>query len=552
MIAAVSNTWKALEKLRGQMPVTEYKNYLLPFMFYGDACLRVDKLMREELEDDGLSYEDAWNEVNGNGEFEYRNDLTELQLDHFGFVIEPRFMFNKIWNRAGKDGQEYMADVLTEAFNEFDAMCNDTFKGNFALANLYNEALGSDPDQIDSTLQIVFEYGIKLAIECYKEDSTGDSLGAAYEELMKNFAVSAGKKGGEFYTPTEVSELVAKLATYEVDNAKVISDPTCGSGSLLLKAAKEIEKNGGAVGEIHGQEIDHFTTKLAKMNMSMHNINAESFDITCCDTLGRDQRPELRADVTVANPPYALEWDNSEYRLVDTRFAGYGALAPKSNADLAFVEHIIYHMSDNGHAAVLLPLGVLFRGNAEQTIRQAIIENYNYLDAVIVLPSNCFYGTGIPVCCLVLRKGRYENNNICFIDASNEYIKEGKKNKLTEENINKIYKAYTDRVDIEHFCSIVDREVIANNQYNLSMSLYVQAERNIEEHDLSKLFEELGNLEIKSEALKKKINSQLSLFGVTERFRVNEELASQYIEPEPKQEEKEIDADEVSMSDADF
>ena len=506
------------------MDTNEYKNYIMPFMFYTVAVKKVERLMKEELENDGISYEEAWDAQDADGNYEYRDDLIDLQLSNFGFVIEPQYMDKAFVERAwGVNPKEFFADVFQKAIDAFNEHCNSAFDGVLNVVNCWNDALGETDEQIDSRLKELFVLSYKATLAVLKLDVNNidakDMLGDMYEQLMGYFAASAGKKGGEFYTPSEVSELVAKLATYEVDYAKNISDPTCGSGSLLIKAAKEIKKNNGRFGTLYGQELNAVTSRLARMNMVIHDISASDFKIDCVDTLDiNDNSAGKFFDVTVANPPYALNWDNGEYRYKDDRFSGYGALAPKSNADLAFLQHIVYHMSDTGHAAVLLPLGVLFRGNAEQTIRKALVDTYNVIDAVIALPSNMFYGASIPVCCLVLRKDRGENNNICFIDASNEFVKDGKKNKLTDENISKIFEAYVNRVDVDHFCNIVDREIIAANDYNLNLPLYVQAEKIQENHDLEDLFKEFAELEQQEKLLKQSINLQLKAFGFEQQF----------------------------------
>lgn len=547
----VNSLWSLLNKIRGQMDTNEYKNYILPFLFYDVASFKVVDLMKDELKDEdneigeaarqgnGIrAYGNAWEAKNEDEEYTYREDLIDIQKEKFGFVINPYYTVEMIMAKAsGPSATKYFIDYFSEARAEFEKYCSNGFKNTLDVVNLDNKGLGNTEEDVEQMLTKLFNYTADLARKDYFESkSNKDALGDDYEELMGYFAASAGKKGGEFYTPQEVSELVAKLATFEVENAKSVCDPTCGSGALLIKAAEEISKHGGIVGYLYGQELNANTSRLAKMNMCLHDVSTENFEIVSRDTLATEEEwmQEREFDVTVANPPYALEWDNGDQRYSDERFAGYNALAPKGNADLAFVQHIIYHMKENvGHAAILLPLGVLFRGNAEQAIRQAMIETKNVLDAVVVLPSNLFYGTGIPVCCLVLRKDRADRDDVFFIDASNEFVKDGKKNKLKDENINKIYEAYTKREDVEHFCRAVSRKEIESNNWNLSMSLYVQAERNVEEHDLGALFKELDALEIKSEGLKKKINSQLGLFGVTERFRVNDELADKWVEPEP-------------------
>lgn len=534
--------WDILTKMRGKMSPIEYQNYILPFMFYDFASFSVGKLMKEELTNEEpvvlgngttrpITYAEAWEIKDSEGNYTYRDYLIEKQLDNFGFVIEPKYMTEKIIiNCCQSTSTQYFVDYFGEAIDSFEDNCKDEFKGTLRISNFYYEALG-DQEQADDILTTLFTQTAYVCDGVWKREITKnrDILGDIFEELMGYFASNAGKKGGEFYTPSEMSELVAKLATFEVTNAKAISDPTCGSGSLLIKVAEQLQANGGIRGDLYGQEINSVTHRLAKMNMCLHNVKIDDFHIDCVNTLSvNNNSAGKQFDITVANPPYAIEWDNGEYRLADSRFSGYGALAPRSNADLAFVQHIIHHMSDNGHAAILLPLGVLFRGNAEQTIRQAMIDTYNIIDAIVVLPSNCFYGAAIPVCCMILRKDRGTKNDICFIDASNEFIKDGKKNKLTSEGIEKIYNAFAKRENINHFCSIVEREEIKANGYNLNISLYVEAEKVVEEHDIDALAKEYASLEAKAEYLKKSLNEQLPLFGISELFNINEDLANSY------------------------
>lgn len=322
-----------------------------------------------------------------------------------------------------------------------------------------------------------------------------------------------------------MSKLVAKLATYGKKNAQSIYDPTCGSGSLLIKVKDEIynhiDENGrhGHIGKIYGQEIELITSKQAKMNMSMYDIKVDDFDIKCCDTLGRvDSAGDNLFDIVVANPPYSVSWDNSNRELED-RFAGYGAVAPAKTADLAFVQHIVAHMADGGRAAILLPHGVLFRGNAEKKIREVLIENHNIIDAIVGLPSDCFYGASIAVACIVLRKDRNgDSEDICFIDASRDFVRVGNKNQITDEHIEKIMSAYGDRKDIENYCSVVSLDKIRENDYNLNIPLYVEAPKDNTEHDLGELFKEYKKLEDKAEELKKSINEQLASFGIEEKF----------------------------------
>ena len=520
-----SSLWNALNKLRGSIEVTEYKNYLLPFMYYCYISRKIDALMVRELENDEITYDEAWNLKNDTGDYEYRDDLIEMQRDRFGVVIEPQYLAENINDnlayRIPVEGWGAFTSEFNDAIDAFEEHCEESFRGTMRILDLDSERLGEDPDDAGKLLATLFTMGRQIA-NSIDLDNGQEILGDVYEQLMGYFASSAGKKGGEFFTPKEMSRLVAKLATHNMTNVKAISDPTCGSGSLLLQAAKEITDNGYSVGRLYGQEKVNVTSKLAKINMAIHEISAEDFEINCCDTLGTDKYPEDLYDVTVANPPYSVEWDNREYRYSDDRFAGYGALAPAKTADLAFVQHIVHHMADHGRAAILLPHGILFRGNSEGTIRKYLINTLNVVDAVIGLPANCFYGTNIAVCCLVLRRDRNgDSKNICFIDASKYYTSEKAKNRITDEDIDRIMQAYSNREDIPHFCSIVDIEKIAENDFNINIPLYVEAEKEVVEHDLGELFKEFSRLSHEEDKLKESINQQLESFGVQYRFEVN-------------------------------
>lgn len=517
--------WKALNNLRGSIDPIEYKNFLFPFMYYYYISNEIERLMETELANDELSYEEAWN-YQEDGEYVYRDELIEIQHEKFGVHIEPEYLASAIDLYCAENipmyGMSIFIDRFKEAIDAFEENCNASFRGTMSILNLDSPVLGEDPESAAQLAIALFlnSREIVKAIHGDKELQQ-DALGDVYEQLMGYFASSAGKKGGEFFTPKEMSRLVAKLATSGIDNAVSISDPTCGSGSLLLQAAAEIESKGGKVGFLYGQELNAVTSRLARMNMALHQVSADDFEINSCNTLGVDPKEGEYYDVTVANPPYSVEWDNGQHRYDDDRFAGYGALAPAKTADLAFVQHIVAHMAPGGKAAILLPHGVLFRGNAEQKIRKALIETYNIVDAVIGLPANCFYGTGIAVCCLVLRRDRNgDSKNICFIDASKYFTKDGNKNRITDEDINRIIDAYEARKDIEHFCSVIDIDKIASNDFNLNIPLYVEAEKEVDEHDLGELFKEFSGLEDKERNLKESLNKQLESFGVPYRFNV--------------------------------
>lgn len=532
--------WKVLNSIRCRINVADFKNYVMPFMFYVAANQKVELLMKEELANEMISggvdkdgnelpprqikYAEAWDLKDEDGEYVYKEELREIQKESLGYVIEPYNSCVAIVP-AVLDHGEYFIDRFQEAIEAFDNNCADTFRGSLRMVNFDTDALGSDPDFIEDLMfNRLFKPVFNVVLKAMS-DPDKDALGQLYMEIMSHFAANAGKGGGEFFTPICMSKLVAKLATYGKKNAQKIYDPTCGSGSLLIKVKDEIynhiDENGrhGHIGKIYGQEIELITSKQAKMNMSMYDIKVDDFDIKCCDTLGRtDSAGDNLFDITVANPPYSVSWDNSNRELED-RFAGYGAVAPAKTADLAFVQHIVNHMADGGRAAILLPHGVLFRGNAEKKIREVLIENHNIIDAIVGLPSDCFYGASIAVACIVLRKDRNgDSNDICFIDASRDFVRVGNKNQITDEHIEKIMKAYGDRKDIDNYCSIVSLDKIRENDYNLNIPLYVEAPKDTTEHNLGELFKEYKNLEDKAEELKKSINKQLASFGIEERF----------------------------------
>jgi type I restriction enzyme M protein len=346
-----------------------------------------------------------------------------------------------------------------------------------------------DPDLGDSVSertnligQVINKVGM---IDFKLNDAQFDVLGTAYMILIGLFASDAGKKGGEFFTPTGPSKLCATLASMGLAEARTVGDCTCGSASMLLEVQKHLSS--GRVGHFYGQEKNASTYNLARMNMLMHGVDYHSFSIYKGDTLTTDYYDEEKMTVQVCNPPYSLKWSADPSFEDDPRYSGAGKLAPKSHADYAFLEHMIYHMDpDDGRIAVLLPHGVLFRGAAEEQIRKYIVRDLNRLDAVIGLPANLFHGTGIPVCLLVLKTNRNGNSgNILFIDASKEFKPGKNMNTLEEEHISKIVEAYRDRQDIEKFCHVATMKEIVENDYNLNIPRYVDTSEKEEEIDLA-------------------------------------------------------------------
>ena len=347
------------------------------------------------------------------------------------------------------------------------------------------------------------------------QDQQFDVLGTAYMILIGLFQSGAGKKGGEFFTPTGPSKLCATLATLGLDEARTVGDCTCGSGSMLLETQKHLTKQ--KVGHFYGQENNPTTYNLARMNMLMHGVDYQNFDIYKGDTLVNDMYGgDLKLTVQVCNPPYSLKWSADSKYLDDPRYSGVGKLAPKSHADFAFLQHMVYHMDEtDGRVAVLLPHGVLFRGGAEEDIRKYLIKDLNRLDAVIGLPANLFHGASIPVVVLVLKSKRNGNSgNILFIDASKEY-KPGKvQNELTDENIQKIVETYEKRVDVERYAHVATIDEIIENGWNLNIPRYVDTSEEEEEIDIAVVKTELADITAKKQAAIDKVNSTMKELGL--------------------------------------
>ena len=481
-----SKLWEMANNLRGNMEAYEFKNYILGLIFYRYLSERTENYMKELLKDDDISYAEAWEDE------EYRDGLKEESIDYLGYVIEPKYLFSHVIKmiETGDFDVEYMEKIInsiSESTQGHDSQ--EDFEGLWEDMDLRSSKLGKEVSHRSKLIAKILN--TINTIDFHLENMELDVLGDAYEYLIGMFAQTAGKKGGEFYTPVNMSKLVAKLATVGLSEARTVSDCACGSGGLLLQVGKYIK-----VGQYYGQELTSTTYNLARMNMLLHGIPYNNFEITNCDTLEDDKYEDRRYTVQVANPPYSTNWSANSKFLDDERFSAYGKLAPKSAADFAFVQHMIYHMDTDGRIAVLLPHGVLFRGNAEETIRKYIVKDLNYLDAVIGLPANCFQGTSIPVCCLVLKRERNGNsNNICFIDASKYYTQGKAQNSISQEDIDRIVNAYTERKDIDKFCHIATMEEIEENDYNLNIPRYVDTFEPEPEVDLQEVANDIRKVQ---------------------------------------------------------
>ena len=499
--------WAMANDLRGNMEAYEFKNYILGLIFYKHLSDRTESFMNELLQDDDISYADAWEDV------AYHDDLVEDSLSTLGYVLEPKYLFGNVVKMIenGTFTIDYMEEIInsiTESTLGQDSEAD--FNGLFEDMDLKSSKLGKEVSQrgklIGKIIQTIDTINFQMG------DTDVDILGSAYITLIGNFASTAGKKGGEFYTPTNMSKLVARLATVGLSDVLSACDPACGSGSLLLQVGEYAN-----VRKYFGQEMTSSTYNLARMNMILHDIRYQNFNIVNVDTLEDDSNFEdERFTVQVANPPYSTKWSADIKFLEDERFSAYGKLAPSSKADFAFVQHMIYHMADgDSRIAVLLPHGVLFRGSSEEVIRKYIVKELNYLDAVIGLPANCFQGTSIPVACLVFKKERNGNSDdICFIDASKEFVAGKAMNYITDEHIDKIVKTYEERNEEEKYCHIAKMDEIIENDYNLNIPRYVDTFEEEEAVDLQETFKKLDETQTKITDAKSEANKFLEELGL--------------------------------------
>lgn len=502
--------WAMANDLRGSMDASEFKNYILGLIFYRYLSDKLLRFVNEELKDDEITYIEAWNNE------EFKQDIIDLLVDSdsgLGYVIEPNNLWSTLIEKINI--AQFDISMLAKAINDLTESTlglasQRDFENLFDDMDLNASKLGKTEADRSALISKVM---LKINdINFHYEDAEIDVLGDAYEYLIGQFAASAGKKAGEFYTPQQVSKLLAKLVTIGKNKLKNVYDPTCGSGSLLLRVAKETD-----VVSFYGQEKVATTYNLARMNMLLHGIPFNHFDIENNDTLEHpnEDHMQLRFDAVVANPPYSAKWSADAKFLDDERFSAYGKLAPKSKADYAFIQHMLYLLDDAGTMAVVLPHGVLFSGAAEGVIRKYLIKEKNWLDAVIGLPANLFFGTSIPTCILVFKKCK-KNDDIFFIDASKEYESGKNQNRLTNENIKKILDTYINRKDVEKYAHAASLEEVEENDYNLNIPRYVDTFEEEEEIDIKAVMKEIKELEAKRDELDKEINVYLKELGLLE------------------------------------
>ncbi|WP_320033704.1 type I restriction-modification system subunit M [Halarcobacter sp.] len=505
--------WNIANTLRGKMDADEFRDYILGFIFFKYLSEKMESYANELLEEDKLIYTN----LDEKKDTEYLEAIKEDALEQLGYFLKPSELFSAIAKRGNSDQDNFILDDLTKILRNIEASTmghesEDDFEDLFSDIDLTSKKLGRSEEQKNTLISKVLAHLDDINFELKNHDR--DVLGDAYEYLISQFAAGAGKKAGEFYTPQSVSKILAKIVTTNKEKLKSVYDPTCGSGSLLLRVAKEVKD----VSNFYGQELNRTTYNLARMNMIMHDVHYRKFDLKQEDTLERPQHENMKFEAIVANPPFSAYWSANPLHLSDDRFSQYGKLAPKTKADFAFVQHMIHHLDDNGTMAVVLPHGVLFRGSAEGHIRQYLIEDRNYLDAVIGLPANIFYGTSIPTCILVFKKCREDSDDVLFIDSSKHFEKMKNQNYLRAQDIEKIVTTYRERIQEDKYSYKASLEEIKENDYNLNIPRYVDTFEEEEEIDLDEVSSELKELDKQIEQNDLVIKSFCDELGVKTPF----------------------------------
>lgn len=494
--------WSIADDLRGSVDGWDFKQYILGIMFY--------RYISENI----TNYINDGEKKAGNIDFDYvllkdeeAETIRSEMVNEKGFFILPSELFCNVCKRAKND--ESLNETLEKIFNNIEnsakgAESEDDFSGLFDDIDVNSNKLGSTVAKRNEKLVKILDGISSIKLGNY-QDNNIDAFGDAYEFLMSMYASNAGKSGGEFYTPQEVSELLTKLAIVGKTSVNKVYDPACGSGSLLLKSAKILGKDNVRNG-FFGQEINLTTYNLCRINMFLHDIDYDKFDIACEDTLTSPQHwDDEPFEVIVSNPPYSIKWagDDNAVLINDPRYSPAGVLAPKSKADFAFIMHSLSWLATNGVASIVCFPGILYRGGAEQKIRKYLIDN-NFIDCIIQLPDNLFFGTSIATCIMVLKKSKKDNSTL-FIDASKECIKVTNNNKLSDENITNIVKIFESREDVEYTSKLVSNEEIEENSYNLSVSTYIEQEDTREKIDIEVLNKEIDEIVEKEQKLRDEI-----------------------------------------------
>ncbi len=507
--------WNIANDLRGKMGADEFRDYILGFIFYKYLSEKAIAFANELLKDEGVAEQYQQLDENNPDHVELIKGIKENSVEEVGYALAPKQLFHTIAER-GRQG-EFVLDELSNTLRAIErstlgAESEDDFANLFEDLDLNSTKLGNNANDRNELVSKVLTHLDNIDFDLNNSES--DVLGDAYEYLIGEFASGAGKKAGEFYTPQTVSTLLAKIVTQGKERLRSVYDPTCGSGSLLLRVKREVQD----VDMIFGQEMNRTTYNLARMNMILHDVHFAKFDIKQEDTLERPQHREQRFEAVVANPPFSANWSADPIFLQDQRFSRFAKLAPSSKADMAFVQHMLHQLDENGTMAVVLPHGVLFRGSSEGVIRQYLIEKMNVIDAVIGLPANIFYGTSIPTCILVLKKDRKNTGDIFFIDASKHFDKQKNQNKLLPEHLDKIMTAFEQRQDIEKYAKVATLQDVKDNDYNLNIPRYVDTFEAEDEIDLNTVAQQLKNLEKQSQNTDKVIAEFCKELGIDSPF----------------------------------
>lgn len=516
--ALETQLWGIANLLRGKISADDYRDYILGFIFYKylseKQYLYANKLLVGEKVTDYKKVTDA----------ETLDAIKEESLMKLGYFLQPKELFSELAKKGNADTESesnYIIEDLQAVMNHIEQSTmgtesEDDFNALFEDLDLTSTKIGRTVGARNEVIVKILNHLDKIDFKLEEVDA--DVLGDAYEYLIAKFAAGAGKSAGEFYTPQQVSKILAKIVTTGKTKLKSVYDPTCGSGSLLLRVAKEVTDVGG----FYGQELNRTTYNLARMNMILHDVHYRNFDIQQEDTLENPQHLEKRFEAVVANPPFSAHWKGNKNPLnnTDERFSQYGRIAPNTKADYAFVLHMVHQLADNGTMATVLPHGVLFRGAAEGVIRKYLIKELNYLDAVIGLPANIFYGTSIPTCILVFKKCREVNDNLIFIDASGDdhFIKSGNQNELRDEDVEKIIATYRARETKDKYSYVATLAEIAENDYNLNIPRYVDTFEEEEEIDLSEVSSNLKSLDKELEEVNKEIAQYCEELGIDTPF----------------------------------
>ena len=495
--------WAIADDLRGAVDGWDFKSYVLGTMFY--------RYISENI----ASYINQGEIDAGNPDFRYE-DMSDAEAEQAreglvqekGFFILPSELFCNVRAKAASD--ENLNETLETVFRHIEESAKGSssegqFAGLFDDYDVNSNKLGATVAKRNEKLVKLLNGVADMNLGDVKEHDI-DAFGDAYEYLMTMYASNAGKSGGEFFTPADVSELLTRLGTVGKKEINKVYDPACGSGSLLLKAEKVLGRDAVRNG-FFGQEINITTYNLCRINMFLHDIEFDKFDIACEDTLTNPQHwDDEPFELIVSNPPYSIKWAGDENPLLinDPRFAPAGVLAPKSKADLAFIMHSLAWLASNGTAAIVCFPGIMYRGGAEQKIRKYLVDN-NFIDCIIQLPSNLFFGTSIATCIMVLKKGKTDNK-VLFIDASSECVKVTNNNKLTPENINKIVDTFAQRTEEAHFSHLAEYSEVQENDYNLSVSTYVEAKDTREKIDIVKLNAEIAQIVARENELRAAID----------------------------------------------